>query len=409
MLGFTSYALEIIRQGGAFAFNATINRGGFGTSSLTPDLLSPLQGRLGTLRTSINVATKAPDLSSAFVTCDNGSDRYSPDVAGSLLNGVDYAGQNLSVSVGIVLPTGGTEDVQVFSGRIAYVDFDVTALSAEFKAVDILEHLGNTSVGTFEGTTFEDDAPSAIILKMLGPSFANLLSYVATTSFTAQHFPERSERCILRGFTIQSGTWLQNIQRALSHAGDANLRVQSSGALAYVTYRPSKVAATELVSPSTCLRTLRFYEDFAPVRNKVKVERSDGSGGFVAAAYSPLVDTASVTARGARWDDTQQFEYFTEDAPAEQAAGQRLYFKTKPLRTYEMQTQFEGIRFEPGDYILIGHESLGTTAKTALVVSRTFNPNTLYVDLVAIDSLLTNQPWIYCDGATPLNAGGVIW
>ena len=70
------------------------------------------------------------------------------------------------------------------------------------------------------------------------------------------------------------------------------------------------------------------------------------TGGFVAAAYSPLVDTASVTARGARWDDTQQFEYFTEDTPAEQAAGQRLYFKTKPLRTYEMQTQFEGIRFD---------------------------------------------------------------
>lgn len=409
MLNFSAYALEVIRQGGIPALTASLNLGGYGTATLTRDLLSPLQGRLGTLRSSINVATKAPDLSSAFVTCDNGADQYSPDVAGSALYGTDYSGRTLSIAAGITLPTGGVEDVALFQGRLAYVDFSADGATAEFKAVDVLEHLSNTAVGTSEGVTLEDDCPAALILTLLGTSYANVLSYVQSGTFTAMQFQERSERCILRGFTIQRGTWYQNIQQILSHAGDANVRVQSSGQLAYVTYRPQKAAPTEIISPQTCLKSLSWFEDFVPVRNKVKVSRSDGVGGFVDTAYSPLSDTASIAARGTRWDETQQFDYFTEDAPAEQGAGQRLFFKTKPLRTYEMELQYEGVRFEPGDVVLLNHPRLGTADKTVLVVSRDFNPNTLYVKLTAIDSVLTNQPWIYCDGAKTLNGSGVAW
>lgn len=407
MLAFTNYALEVIRQGGIPAFTAVLQLGS--STSLTPDLISPLQGRLGTMRASINVATKAPDLSAAFVTCDNGADQYSPDVAGSALYGVDYAGRALSIAAGVTLPTGGVEDITLFQGRLAYVDFSAEGATAEFKAVDVLEHLSNTSVGTAEGTTLEDDCPAALILALLGTSYANVLAYVQTTSFTAPQFQERSERCILRGFTIQRGTWYQNIQQILSHAGDANVRVQSSGLLAYVTYRPQKASPTDLIAPNTCLKSLSWYEDFVPVRNKVKVTRSDGAGDFVDTAFSPLSDASSVAAKGARWDDTQQFDFFTEDFPAEQGAGQRLFFKTKPLRTYEMELQYEGIRFEPGDLVLVKHPRLGTASKTVLVVSRDFNPNTLYVKLTAIDSVLTNQPWIYCDGAKTLNGSGVVW
>ena len=209
MIAFSAYALEVIRQGGVPAITATVQLAS--TTSLTPDLISPLQGRLGTLRTSINVATKEPELSSAFVTCDNIGDRFSPDVAGSLLYGYDYAGRTLSISAGITLPTGGVENAVLFQGRTAYVSFDAGMATAEFKAVDILEHLNNTSVGTTEGTVLDDDAPSALILKLLGPGYADILTYVTSGTFTAQHFPERSERAIVRGFTIQRGTWYQNL------------------------------------------------------------------------------------------------------------------------------------------------------------------------------------------------------
>lgn len=409
MLSFSSYALDVMRDGGRPALRAVLGLIS-GAAEISFDLRSPLDGSSGVLRTSIDAETYEPDLSSAFVTCVNDDDRFSPDVAGSLFNGVDYIGTQLSIYVGVVLPTGGIESIALFSGRLAYVEYSTDERTAEFKAVDALEALSNTSVGDTEGTVLADDCPSALILKLLGTGYANVLSFVDVGSFSSQHFSERSERVIVRGFTVERGSWLTNIQRLLGYAGDASLRVSASGFVSYAVYRPTTTGlATETISPSTCLKSLRWYSDLAAIRNRVVVTHSDGAGDFVKTAHSPIEDSASMSLYGVRWDETKQFDYFTEDHPAEQAAAQRLFFRTNPVRFYEVVAQFEAIRFEPGDFVQLKEAGLGPAGKQALVVSREYDPNSTDVKLVAIDSIFTNRPWIFADGAKTPNDAGVVW
>jgi len=410
MLTFSAAALQQMRSPSSCRVAAQLVISG-GT-----DLTSRISS-IGTVQSSVRPIAGEADLGVLSVTVRNDDDYFSYLKAGSPFYNTTYLGLRVQLFLGVWLPSGQREVQSVFYGHLGYIEVSADGRRATLKVNDVLEKLRSPGVGELvdksmhtDGVSAYEDAPAAMAARiLLDARFAGINSlFVLQQSFTDATRVERSAGIIARGFRFVDGSWFDNLQRLLVHSG-AMLAVDGQGRLVYSSLQPTLPAGTFELKRGTNLVGLKHSQNFSDIKNKVAVRRTSGAD-MVATSSSPLVDAASVAAYGARPPlAAADFPLFTDDAPAELAAGIRLGAVSTPLGTFSAEAHIEAMAVEVGDFIRVTDETQGLASKSLLCYSRVINPDQRTVQLGLMDSELTAKPWARLDQGHTLDSTRLWW
>ena len=410
MLTFSAAALQQLRapRGCRVAVQLVMSGG--------TDLTSRISS-IGTVQSSMRPVARDVDLGVLSVVMRNDDDYFSYLKAGTALYGTSYLGERVQLFLGVWLPNGTREVASVFYGHLGYVEVDAEGRRATLKVNSVLEKLRSPGVGDLvdktlhsDGVSAYEDAPAAMVYSIInGSRFAGIPTiWAPSPTFDAAARRERSARVIARGFKFQAGSWYDNCRRLLDHAG-AMLLVDGQGRLIYSSVQPTLPAGTFQLVKGQNLKSLRHSQNYSDIKNKAAVRRLEGAD-LVATASSPLVDAASVTAYGARPPlDSMDFPLFTEDVPAELAAGVRLGAVSSPLGTFTAEAHIEAMAVEVGDFVRVTDESQGLLAKSLLCYSTVVNPDARTVQLGLMDSEITGKSWARLDEGQTLDSSRLWW
>jgi hypothetical protein len=341
-----------------------------------------------------------------------------PQGTPTIMFGQTAQGSKLTCQLGVELTSGAGEVQTVFIGHVDYVLLDPQSRTAEIKAVDVTEKIrsqatGRTGVDSLhpiDPTLRFDDCPARLVQRMLGSGFLGLEStLIDSSSFDSAVFDERSSRVIARAYKIPDGSWESAFTALLSLSQSA--LISSSGVIRYYTPKPQRLSGTYTLTVGINASRIRSSGPLSHIRTRARVERSATDlQSIVETTHSPVIDSVSETKPWGRRDDvTQTHALANEDFPAENAAGRHIFWRSGPIDVYEVSADWQSIRLQSGDVVLVTEPEIGLQSRPCLVLEVSINPPTAVVEITAIDSALTNQPWLYVDNSQTLDSGQKIY
>lgn len=432
MIAFSTAAQKLLRrrQGLEMVFRVTIfvNESPMGFEvdvDLTPDVKS-----IGALRNSIRPFTRETEIGQVSITLDNSRRQYSPynDRPSGGMSGewVDdgsqtsifvnrpYHGSKVVVYGGVRFDDTTVEVVPIFTGILDYVELDSSDDQelAILKVDDVLSLLKVPGVGDHvNDAAFADNSPAGLAYKLLGPDYANIpTEFIDIPSFTLAASAERTSGYLCKDFTLQEGTWYDNISRLLAH-GAAGLRVTGAGKLQYFTYRPGSGQPDMTLYPGEHFSRIRFRESATNIRNRIVVQRTD-TGALADTALSPISYQDSIDEYGEKNDSRLSLDLYQSDAPADQVARKNLSVKAWPLGEYDIDAHIACMALEVGDtvrlydpsFFQVGYNVLDPF-KDMVVVERELDEAQDQVRLKAVDFNVEQKCYIYLDRGIELDSG----
>lgn len=370
------------------------NRAGGIVTTLAGDVLGMQDGGVSTFRRSVRPLSREYEISFGGVVAANTGNWLSWLDPTSTLSTDSFLGWTVDLDMMIPLDSVTTEEYRAFTGSLAALTIGSNG-TAQMKVSDYHEVLRASGPGNKVNVAFPDDSPASLIWTILGSAYANIPSgFLDSASFSTAMVEERLDRRIVRGFSLTSGSWLDGIQSLLTYA-NAVVTVDRFGKIGYKRLRPESISVALVLTEGGNTESARLTVEKSPIRNKAHVERWDPvTSAMVSTGYSPITDTASVTAYGERWDRTWSYRYFTENQPAALAAGQNINLQAQPPDVLEIDGDLSLFALDLLDTVQVYSPRIGLTGDVFQVFEVALNPQRMSTTLTLMRTSLVATNWL---------------
>lgn len=327
----------------------------------------------------------------------------------------------ITVKMGVRLPSGETETQTVFTSLLVDVNVRMDAGLAELVCIDPLARLRQNTInselihrdpddtpdsGDETGRDYRNYSSALVVLDLL--KAAGFTSSLRLSTFNQGIFEEATEGFLQNQLQLGKGTWWSAISRQLD-VSNAGLRWNVDGELEYFKFRPepSTASVAYVFQEGRNLVSVDVRRPDTAVVNSVTVTRLNSSGVVVETLASPIQDTGSITDHDERGEDV--VTDFLSDFPADQVASERMFFKSEPFRILNVRGAWDSFRVEIGDVVQVdARKTAGLEGQIGTVFSKAINPSG-GVSFQVMDTILTQEPYLFADNSQNMDSGQKVW